>query len=393
MDTTGREDELRAAGRVGGQAAGWLAGAIGDVHAAVAGRAFGPAGPAAGPARAVHDAISREVYAAVRTGLDAGLRAAGAVAAAGSRPGAPALADGPRGAQALAVLNAYAGDRLERGGSALALGMTIRAGGRAVPVTRAGLAAAFPGATDHLVVFVHGLGETERSWRLGARRWHGDPRSTHGTRLRADLQATPVVLRVNTGLPVLENGRRLTALLDALVAAWPVPVHVVDLVGHSMGGLIARAAAADLTAPWTVLLRHVACLGSPHGGAPLEQGAAIAARALARVPELRGVAEAFEVRSAGIKDLHDGLGADLPFPRHARCHALSATLHADPRHPVSHLLGDLLVRHGSAQGTGLAFERRGHAPALDHFALLNHPLAYAWLRATLGHPAQLPART
>ncbi len=53
---------------------------------------------------------------------------------------------------------------------------------------------------------------------------------------------TPVYLRYNTGLPVGRNGADLAWLLDDLVAAWPVPVRSIALVGHSMGGLVVRAA-------------------------------------------------------------------------------------------------------------------------------------------------------
>lgn len=407
-----RQEELREAGGLGGDAAGWLAEAIGHLHRGVADRIFGVSGPGARPARVVHDAISGVVYDAVGTGVRSGIRAAGTVAALGSDPGAPPLADGPRAAQAAAVLNAYVGDRLERTGSPLATRMTIRdEHGHEVGLTREALRLAFPDATDHVVVFIHGLGETERGWRLGAAKWHGDPHSTHGERLRADLNATPVLLRVNTGLRIPENGRRLADLLDELVANWPVPVHVVDLVGHSMGGLIARSAAHHTERPWAVLLRHVACLGSPHGGAPLEKGVNVLAHGLNRVPELRPIAQAINLRSAGIKDLRHGslcdadwddvdvdgwlTGScgDVGMPPQARCHVLTASLHADPEHPISTLLGDLLVRHGSGQGADLPFERRAHTGRLNHFALLNHPAAYAWLRATLGHPAQLPAAT
>ena len=39
----------------------------------------------------------------------------------------------------------------------------------------------------------------------------------------------------------------MAALLDRLVQAWPVDVRRIALVGHSMGGLILRAACAVST--------------------------------------------------------------------------------------------------------------------------------------------------
>src|SRR5436309_1398051 len=68
---------------------------------------------------------------------------------------------------------------------------------------------------------------------------------TYGTRLARDLGATPVYVRYNSGRHVSENGRSIDELLEALVAAWPVEVGRIALVGHSMGGLVARSAAYE----------------------------------------------------------------------------------------------------------------------------------------------------
>ena len=57
-----------------------------------------------------------------------------------------------------------------------------------------------------------------------------------------DLGYTPVFVRFNTGRHISENGASLAALLDELVADWPVEVERIAIVGHSMGGLVARSA-------------------------------------------------------------------------------------------------------------------------------------------------------
>ena len=81
------------------------------------------------------------------------------------------------------------------------------------------VARAFPDATPRVALFTHGLCESEAGWRLAAQRHYGDPDGWHGSRLRDDLGFTPVTLRVNTGLRVSENGRRLASCWTAWMAA------------------------------------------------------------------------------------------------------------------------------------------------------------------------------
>ena len=101
------------------------------------------------------------------------------------------------------------------------------------------LEVAFPEATSKVAVFIHGLGETEESWRLHADRHGVGTESTYGSRLALDLGYTPVYLRYNTGLHISENGQHLTALLDDVVAAWPTTGRRVD-PGGSLDGWAGR---------------------------------------------------------------------------------------------------------------------------------------------------------
>ncbi len=152
----------------------------------------------------------------------------------------------------------------------LAIPMGVRVGGRDVPPEPDALAAAFPDASDRLVVFLHGLCENESYWNRGRDRLG----TTYGEMLAAEGW-TPVFLRANTGLGLRENGVALTALLQDVVDAWPVEVRRIALVGHSMGGLIMRAAGAvatEVEKPWTELVSDVVTLGSPHLGAPIARG-------------------------------------------------------------------------------------------------------------------------
>ena len=113
----------------------------------------------------------------------------------------------------MAVLNATLGDELADQGSPLAIPMAVRRDRADVVPRRESLAVAFPEATSKVAVFLHGLGETEESWRLHADRHGLATESTYGSRLADDLGYTPVYLRYNTGLHISENGQHLTSLL------------------------------------------------------------------------------------------------------------------------------------------------------------------------------------
>jgi pimeloyl-ACP methyl ester carboxylesterase len=389
-----RSAEIRAAGDLAGRALAGTGTLVRDVHAAVARRAFAAVGPSGEPARAVHDGVSAAVYEGVRAALGALPRGAG-TAIARSRPAdAPSIAASPRGALALAALNGAIGDALEREGSELALAMTLRHRGADVdpdsPAIEGG----------RLAIFVHGLGETDAAWRLRA----DAQRPGYGTWLQRDFGYTPLHLRYNTGRHISDNGRELARLLERLAAA--APVDEIVLVGHSMGGLVARSAchyAQRDGHAWTAAVRHVFCLGSPHLGAPLEKGVNVLGWALDRVPETHPVARIVNGRSAGIKDLRFGACVeedwcdcdpdellndrcrDVPFLPHARFYFVAATLNG----VSGELLGDLLVRYRSAAGAGrrrrvpFAIEHGHHLSGLTHFDLLNHPAVYEQMRAWL----------
>jgi hypothetical protein len=371
-----------------------------DVHAAVAGRVFGALGPGAAPVRVMHGTIARGVYAGVSGGLWAAASVAGSAAA--RRAGPVALSDTPRGAAAVAALNGLFGDALAAEGSPLATPMTVRRIGRAPSDPARPLPAASPdparprsalaGASTHAVVFLHGLGETEHAW--------GAP--GYGDRLADDLGVTPVLVRFNSGRHVFENGASLAALLDAFVADWPVPLERISLVGHSMGGLVARSAAHHGGA-WTRHLRHIVSLGTPHAGAPLEQAVHLLGAALHLTPETRPFARLLRRRSAGIRDLRRGSLVDedwrgqdpdalrgkarteVPLRAGVTHCFVAATVTRSDRHPLGRLLGDTLVLSPSAAGVraGFAEEHGLRLGGVHHLALLRHPAVYEHLRTWL----------
>jgi pimeloyl-ACP methyl ester carboxylesterase len=384
-----------------------------DTHVAIARRAFTLTGPAARPAHLAHDTISRGVYAAVGGGARIAGVAGGTVAAmrAARRSSYRPVTDRPRGNVVVGAVNGAWGDRLSQWGSPLALPMTVRSDDRDVPLDGAGLAAAYPDATDDVVVFLHGLCETDASWRLGGVKHYGDAHSTHGSRLREDCGLTPVYVRYNTGRHICDNGAELAGVLAALVEAWPLRVRRLTLVGHSMGGLVIRAACHEAQtggAPWVSLVERIVYLGSPHLGAPLEVAVTALGVALRRLPETRPVANALATRSVGIKDLRYGdIRADdragvtdldawrseptecTPLLESAEHYYIGATLGRRPDTVAARVIGDALVPWASASGTGkrrrlaLEVDRGRHLGGLHHFDLLNHPRVYAVLRSWL----------
>ncbi|MFW5472935.1 alpha/beta fold hydrolase [Knoellia sp. CPCC 206450] len=309
---------------------------------------------------------------------------------------------GPNGARAF--VNAFFGDRLDVAGSALSHTMGVRRRGRSVPLTREGLATAYPEATGEVVVLVHGLLVTETFWQQGR----------FGHRLREDLGLTPVTVRYNTGLRISHNGHDLDRILTRLVAHWPVPVTRLVLVGHSMGGLVVHSALAqaDVEGPgsaWVDLVSDTVTLGSPHVGAPLERLADTTARAAGTLRHVRPLARLLSSRSVGIQDLRHGNildeewdGAD-PVDRVGR--RVDVPLHPGIRHlavvgllgkkidsRVAQLLGDGIVTAASARGEGRRSPEHRRFPAEDvvvlpgvsHLGLVRDESVYAAIRDRLG---------
>jgi PGAP1-like protein len=413
-----RSDEIRAGGAIAGDVLANGVGVVRDVHRAVARRVFGSLGRPAAPVRIVHDAIAGTVYGTVRAAHAVAPRAGSAAASLAVSPDAPPIAARPFGRLALGALNGLWGDHLARGYPSLALPLSLRAEGSDLALTPEGMARAYPRPTSSLVLFVHGLCESEESWSLAAERRYGDRSVTYGSLLRDDLGFTPFYLRYNTGLHVSDNARGLAHLLEELVEVWPVPIGEIVLIGHSMGGVVIRGAchyAAEANYQWVGAVRHVFCLGTPHLGAPLERGVNALAYAMYRVPETRPAARLLNARSAGVKDLRYGAcvqadwhGHDpdeylrdrcteVPFIPHAAYYFIAATLARDPASPAARYIGDLLVQLPSAAGDGprrrLPFpvDNGAHFGGLHHFDLLNHPDVYAQLKTWIaGAPTASP---
>lgn len=395
-----RSDEILAVGDLTGAVAGGGLALAADLHRAIADRAFSPVESVAAPVRSVHDQVSQTIWAGwAGLARRAPLVLAELGAAAFRRTEAPPVQESPGGARVVGAVNGFYGDYLAGSQSALAVQMSVRRRGRLVDLSDEAVADAIPDASPHLAVFVHGLCESDGHWHPtdGS---GSDGRVDFGELLESELGATSVDLRYNSGRRVSDNGQDLDRLLESLVECWPCEVTEITLVGHSMGGLVARSAChygAEREAGWTELVRHVVCLGTPHMGAPLEQAVNALSWVLGQVPEARGVAKVLNARSVGIKDLRFGSVRhedwhdvdpdefltdrckETPFLSHANYYFVGATVTRDRRHPLGAAVGDLLVQYGSASGAGrrrklpFELEHGRHIGGVHHFDLLTNP--------------------
>lgn len=108
----------------------------------------------------------------------------------------------------LAVLNGVLGDYLERTKNPLAIEMSLRSSRSVLSLEPGTLSEQLPGATDKLVVMVHGSSMSDRQW---SRAGHD-----HGAALERDLGYTPIYVRYNSGLHISTNGRSLDTILEQI---------------------------------------------------------------------------------------------------------------------------------------------------------------------------------
>lgn len=270
-------------------------------------------------------------------------------------------------------------------------------------LSSAGLAAAFPTPARGVLVLVHGLCLNDLEWN---RNGHD-----HGAALSRDLGFAPVYVHYNTGRHISANGRELADTLESLVRAWPYPIERLAIVGHSMGGLVARSAChyAGLAGHgWPKRLDDLAFLATPHLGAPLERAGAWADYLVGISPYTAPFARLGKSRSAGIKDLRHGdirdedwqtpaardgraARAPLPLPAGVRCYAIAASRQGHPGASESRIRGDGLVPVASALGRGRDHAASLHLPethcrvmyGAGHFDLLDRSDVYLALRRWL----------
>jgi pimeloyl-ACP methyl ester carboxylesterase len=302
----------------------------------------------------------------------------------------------------VAALNGVLGDHLAASDNPLAIAMKFRRSGRPLLLERSALRSSLAVATPRLLVLLHGLCMNDLQWQRAGH--------DHGEALARDLGYTPVYLHYNSGLSVSTNGRILAQLMERLYDAWPVPIDRLVMMGHSMGGLVARSAIHHGAMiqrgrlRWPARVNDLVCLGTPHQGAPLERAGHGVDVLLGAAPYAAPLARLGKVRSAGINDLRLGNIVSAPpgddgthrcdqvgLPNGTRCYAVAASLGPSAGSRKARLLGDGLVPVASALGQHcdldrrLAFAEDRQAVVRDtsHLDLLSSADVYGQLRQWL----------
>jgi len=360
--------------------------------------------------------ITGLVYRSIR-GV-AGLVGAGIDAALGRLVPLLGQTSSPKEAEIVrAALNGVLGDYLAATNNPLVIEMRLRRGGRALTLDREALKAALPAATGKIVVMVHGSSMCDLQWSRAG--------NDFGALLERDVGATAVYLHYNSGLHISTNGRAFSELLERLVAEWPVPIESLNVVAHSMGGLVTRSACHAALHPipsaagapaatgaayrWPALLRKAILLGTPHHGAPLERGGNWIDAILGVSPYSAPFARLGKIRSAGVTDLRYGsildedwidrdrfaLGEDLrrptPLPETTHWYAIAASMDSHPvegRRPK----GDGLIHVDSALGQhrtaeltlAIPMARQWIAYGMGHLDLLYRPEVYEVISRWMG---------
>ncbi len=278
-----------------------------------------------------------------------------------------------------AAMNGVLGDHFDEGDNPLAIQMSFRINGQALNKNQ--LQEVFNNTENTVTVLIHGLCMNDIQW---TRDGHN-----HGELLEQELGHTVIYLHYNSGLHVSENGRKLSELLFELELDDNVSIN---LLCHSMGGLVARSAcyyAKILNHAWFSSVDKMIFLGTPHHGAILAKGGHWADVFLQISPYSAPFAKITKVRSNGLHDLRHGYVKDedwqvveertiVPLLENIECYAIATTTSEYASKYHEKIVGDGLVSINSA--LGIHKDKK-----LD----LKIPKQNQWTSPNIGHMQQL----
>jgi pimeloyl-ACP methyl ester carboxylesterase len=295
----------------------------------------------------------------------------------------------------LAALNGVLGDYLVLSESPLAIPMHFRRGGKILQ--DAELLEIISQSNGKLLIMAHGLCMNDLQW---SREGHN-----HGAELAKESGMGDIYLHYNTGQHISDNGKQFADLLQSLVNLSNKQLEL-NILGHSMGGLVSRSAVnvgQNSGHQWPELLNNLVFLGSPHHGAVLEKAGNLIDLILGANSYTAPLARLAKVRSSGITDLRYGNVQELdwnkterfefsgdqrlplPLPDRTKCFAIAASIKENVNHP----LGDGLVQMKSALGEHekpefdlqIPDKRKWVGTQIHHMQLLSEIKVYQVLKA------------
>lgn len=281
----------------------------------------------------------------------------------------------------LSVINGVYGDKLVEQNNALAIDMRFIFDKQPLQFNKAEsplkLQVQSPGS-DKIMLFIHGLCMSHYGWEVNDK--------NQSEQLAKVLGFTPVYLHYNTGKSIASNGEMLAQQLEMLIEQWPTSITDLSLVGHSMGGLVARSAhfyGTQYHKKWLAKTTSIISIGTPHNGAMLEKGGAVIDALLTLSPYAVPFTRLTGIRSQGIEDLRHGKisasqDAFIPIPDNVRFYALAGVLNKTPNKVAEQSIGDGLVTLNSAFGIS--------KQASKTLAIPEH---HKWLKYNLSHNAML----
>lgn len=307
----------------------------------------------------------------------------------------------------LAVFNGFFGDRLKESGSHLATPMGLRLRHKSCDLDLDNLATLIESPHKRVCILIHGIMANDHFWSFS------DDRSMdYGTSIKSSGDVSVLYLRYNSGQHISTNGQELRSLLDKLITSWPVQIESLNLICHSMGGLVARSACyygEKSKSLWPSLTHKIFMIGCPSKGAPLEKIANITTFTLNKIfnPWTKAIAKVIESRSDGIKDLRYGYlldsdwqetnqdsiipkpAAQVPLLESATYYVIVGSLWENTDHLAAKIFGDAMVTQFSAKDQGMVQNRSGkYEPEnikifskISHVALANSPVINSQIMA------------
>jgi pimeloyl-ACP methyl ester carboxylesterase len=294
----------------------------------------------------------------------------------------------------LAALNGVLGDYLVLSENSLAIPMHFRKEGQSLNEVQ--LREVINESNGKLLIMVHGLCMNDLQW---CREGHD-----HGAELAKESGMGTLYLHYNTGRHISDNGKEFADLLESLVNLSDKHLEL-NILGHSMGGLVSRSAfhvGENNSHRWPERLNNLVFLGTPHHGAVLERAGNWIDLILGAHSYTVPFARLVKVRSSGITDLRYGnvqesdwrtterfeFSGDqrlpLPLPDNVKCFAIAASVKESMNHPF----GDGLVRMTSALGEHedeafdlqIPVNRKWVGTHINHMQLLNDVNVYQVLK-------------